>query len=210
VKSKHDKKRQAAKRRARAVRKKREQRSESASAERRRAAERQERLAEAKSAAGDRAVAVHACGGCAACCRLMAVPELDKAAGQACEHARIAAGGCCSIYDERPGSCRQFLCHWAAGGLEPDLGLRPDRLGVMLGWEDEHAATGKPWFQAWEARPGGLAEPGARRVLDAVARDYVVAVMSEVPAKLRLPRLLGPAADIAKIKAWVDARRPRG
>jgi hypothetical protein len=59
----------------------------------------------------------------------MAVPELDKPAGQWCVHCVKAQG--CAIHDERPQSCRDFDCLWR---LDPALAddLRPDRTKVVL------------------------------------------------------------------------------
>jgi hypothetical protein len=50
------------------------------------------------------------CGECSLCCKAVAVRELDKPAGQWCRH--FSRGARCTIYDERPGSCRVFNCHW--------------------------------------------------------------------------------------------------
>jgi hypothetical protein len=57
------------------------------------------------------------CAGCTECCKLIAVTELDKPAGQCCRHADPGRG--CAIYPERPNSCRGFACLWL---ISPELG----------------------------------------------------------------------------------------
>lgn len=68
------------------------------------------------------------CGPCTLCCVLCAVPELDKPAGTVCKH--ICESGC-SIYKDRPESCRRMMCGWLQSGAGKDL--RPDKCGVV--WE---------------------------------------------------------------------------
>jgi len=48
------------------------------------------------------------CDGCTLCCKVMSVYELEKPAGKWCIHCSAGVG--CSIYDNRPIQCRQFLC----------------------------------------------------------------------------------------------------
>jgi hypothetical protein len=50
------------------------------------------------------------CGDCSLCCKVVAVQELNKPAGQWCSH--FSRGHRCTIYDDRPLSCRAFGCHW--------------------------------------------------------------------------------------------------
>jgi hypothetical protein len=51
-----------------------------------------------------------ACGACMMCCKVPHIAEFDKPAGVWCRHA--APGKGCTIYAERPGSCRAFFCLW--------------------------------------------------------------------------------------------------
>jgi hypothetical protein len=55
-------------------------------------------------------VADRSCEGCTQCCKLMAVHELAKPAGEWCRHCDIGAG--CRIYGARPEDCRTFYCGW--------------------------------------------------------------------------------------------------
>jgi hypothetical protein len=64
------------------------------------------------------------CGECTLCCRLLPVRELGKRAGVRCSHQRRGKG--CSIYAERPMSCRVWTCRWLSGDDTGDLS-RPDR-----------------------------------------------------------------------------------
>jgi len=51
-----------------------------------------------------------ACGTCMMCCKVPAIEEFAKPPGVWCKHA--ASGKGCSIYADRPGSCRAFYCLW--------------------------------------------------------------------------------------------------
>jgi hypothetical protein len=73
--------------------------------------------------------AVKSCGSCTECCRIVAVPELYKNAGTPCPQCNVGSG--CTIYAERPQSCRDFDCGWlSADYMGPEL--RPDRCHVVL------------------------------------------------------------------------------
>jgi len=71
-----------------------------------------------------------ACGDCMACCTVTHVPELNKPVGVTCKHCEKG----CSIYEERPNSCRAFACAWLQGDLADDM--RPEMIGVMF---EKHA-----------------------------------------------------------------------
>lgn len=73
------------------------------------------------------------CDGCTACCKIMGVHELDKPVNTRCVHCRTGTG--CSIYAQRPQSCRTFECVWlqtqrGAHPLAPEL--RPDASRVVM------------------------------------------------------------------------------
>ena len=67
------------------------------------------------------------CGSCTACCTVVSVPALNKAAGVRCQH--LTANGC-GIYEDRPSACQVFDCGFRVLGLAPRL--RPDRAGFMI------------------------------------------------------------------------------
>ena len=54
------------------------------------------------------------CGTCNLCCKLLSVAEFNKRIDTWCPHARPGCGGC-SIYADRPSSCREFRCGWLSG-----------------------------------------------------------------------------------------------
>lgn len=74
------------------------------------------------------------CGGCTACCRSLAVDELDKPEWASCPNqlAEGDHGGGCGAYNDRPASCRAFSCCWLTGLKVTTTDHRPDRCGVVL------------------------------------------------------------------------------
>lgn len=50
------------------------------------------------------------CGTCTLCCRLPDIDELSKPANEWCSHCTDGIG--CTIYPNRPQTCRDFLCLW--------------------------------------------------------------------------------------------------
>lgn len=70
-----------------------------------------------------------ACGTCSLCCKLLDVPVLKKPAGKWCEHCKPGKGGC-SIYLNRPQTCRTYACAWLT---DPSFGDEwfPPRAGMF-------------------------------------------------------------------------------
>lgn len=68
------------------------------------------------------------CGGCTACCSVMAIdkPEIQKEAGVLCRHCENG----CTIYDTRPALCRDYQCGWRQLSIL-DESWRPDLSGVF-------------------------------------------------------------------------------
>lgn len=50
------------------------------------------------------------CGTCNLCCKILEIPELDKAANAWCTHCDIGIG--CKAYEARPATCRDFMCRY--------------------------------------------------------------------------------------------------
>jgi hypothetical protein len=71
------------------------------------------------------------CGGCTLCCKLLAVNELDKRAGERCKHQSHAKG--CAVYQKAamPASCALWNCRWLFNDDTADLS-RPDRSHYVL------------------------------------------------------------------------------
>jgi len=113
-----------------------------------------------------------ACGGCNACCKPFAIPEIGKLTATWCTHCVRGVG--CAIYETRPGACRMFACAWLKGVGEG--GDRPDRVGFIMN------QTGVQVFdrtieilELLEIDPGSLESPRAKQIVDHVARGpYVV------------------------------------
>lgn len=57
------------------------------------------------------------CGACSLCCKLTYVVELNKPIDSWCPHCQPGHGGC-TIYADRPTSCRTFICGWLSGELK--------------------------------------------------------------------------------------------
>lgn len=75
------------------------------------------------------------CGSCSACCSIVPVKEIGVRAFTRCPKVRDvlhAAGPGCSIYADRPHSCRAWSCVWlkAVETLGPEM--RPDRSGIVI------------------------------------------------------------------------------
>ena len=120
------------------------------------------------------------CGPCTACCRAMAVHELEKGAWQACRHVRSSG---CGIYGERPASCRNFSCQWLRGVLElegtVDLSLRPDGCGVILDFQPGTAHG--DIYVAWELQPGASTRSPAAEVIAGLAEGFPVMIVAPGP-----------------------------
>ena len=71
------------------------------------------------------------CGDCSLCCKIMAIPELNKPKDSWCDHVIRKRG--CGIYESRPHSCRAFKCLWLQDPrLPPEW--KPDKSKfVMVG-----------------------------------------------------------------------------
>jgi len=88
------------------------------------------------------------CGDCSLCCKVLAIPELEKPKDQWCPN--FAAGSGCRIYPDRPPSCRDFVCRWL---VDPTMGpeWKPSHCKLVLdakpGLLVVHAdpAVSKPW-----------------------------------------------------------------
>ncbi len=95
-----------------------------------------------------------ACGSCAMCCKLTAIPELQKPLGVWCKH--VALGKGCTIYDDRPQRCRAFYCLWLQDrALGPEW--KPDRAKFMLYLQGNSAniqvAVDQSFPNAWRKEP---------------------------------------------------------
>ena len=72
------------------------------------------------------------CDGCTLCCTITRVPEINKAEYTSCPFLHEKNSGCkgCSIYKDRPDSCRKYECAWLKGDM-PDW-MKPDECHLMI------------------------------------------------------------------------------
>lgn len=74
------------------------------------------------------------CGSCTLCCKLLAVPQMEKQENRWCSSCLPGKG--CMTYESRPVACRDFACLWVQTPGNPlaALGeeLRPDRCKVIF------------------------------------------------------------------------------
>ena len=70
-----------------------------------------------------------ACGSCTLCCKVYALPELDKPPGVWCKHCTPGKG--CKIHKSAPEQCQQFFCFWMSDATMPD-DWRPDKARFVL------------------------------------------------------------------------------
>ena len=80
---------------------------------------------------GDQCSIKRKCQDCSLCCKLLAVPQINKKSGERCAHQRHTG---CMIYHkpEMPSACRLWSCRWLADP-EKTVGLsRPDRSHYVI------------------------------------------------------------------------------
>jgi hypothetical protein len=75
------------------------------------------------------------CGTCTACCRVYAIPSMQKPAGKWCDQCAIGVG--CKIYADRPKMCVDFACVWLQSHQRPGepgmpIEMRPDKCKVVF------------------------------------------------------------------------------
>lgn len=80
------------------------------------------------------------CGPCRECCIGLAIDDIDlkKEAGVECEHLSVQHG--CSIYEERPKTCRGFSCGWLIVPFLPHS-TRPDKCGFIVNINKDSASN---------------------------------------------------------------------
>lgn len=75
------------------------------------------------------------CGECTLCCKLLRIKEINSKAGEYCSFCNPGIG--CQIYNQRPESCRIFLCAWKQMDNVGEE-LRPDKCKMLFEkWSDK-------------------------------------------------------------------------
>src|SRR5210317_1661780 len=71
------------------------------------------------------------CGTCNECCIQPRIVELHKSAGKPCKNLKNKR---CSIYEDRPGQCKEFSCLWLDGHMPKSQ--KPSKTKV-LAWHND-------------------------------------------------------------------------
>lgn len=103
------------------------------------------------------------CGRCSECCTHLSIEELGKPQNVTCSS--VSRDGC-TVYAERPHSCRTFKCFWLLGFGKP--ADRPDRSKLMV--YPQHTKLGETMV-VWETTEGGLRTPKAKNLLKRLRRE---------------------------------------
>ena len=102
----------------------------------------------------DEILSSRACGTCTLCCKVFPVAELAKPAGRWCQHVRQGQG--CSIYVDRPQTCRDFYCQWRfSDDLGPEWKPEVARfvLSIYPGTNSLSVAVDPGTPAAWQQEP---------------------------------------------------------
>jgi hypothetical protein len=142
------------------------------------------------------------CGPCSACCVLPRIPDLRKLGYVPCDKLsqNQAENGCCSIYADRPGVCRDYQCLWRAGMIDGNEQRRPDNLELMFSLE---TVGGRIAIEGWELWEGAFRDHPGRGVIDALAE--------RTPLYLRyygVPCSLGYQGPSSLLRGAVLSRNP--
>ena len=110
-----------------------------------------------------------ACGTCTLCCKVYALPALEKPPGAWCRHCTPGKG--CAIHESAPAQCQQFFCLWMTDAKMPDE-WRPDRAHFVL---SIHPPNGFVFGQVDPGSPGAWRRPpyydGLRRMARALIEE---------------------------------------
>lgn len=147
----------------------------------------------------DNTIASRPCGECTACCMALEVSELKKPNGVMCQH----AGNGCSIYPERPKSCKAYLCGWKIGMGLPEQ--RPDKLGLVLS-PVPGTSPAHPGFIAHELEEDSWYRPDVQKLMGELAHHFIIFLVRRgLPSKI-----LCPEPRLANVRAFIDAIKEEG
>jgi hypothetical protein len=126
------------------------------------------------------------CDGCAMCCKLLIIDDFNKPSNEWCRHCNPKKG--CTIYDQRPQTCRNFNCGYLViPGLSDDW--KPAKCKFMITFD---APSNRIQILMDPTRPDGWrAEPYYSRIKqwskDAVAARGQVLVHANNRTIIVLP-----------------------
>ena len=108
----------------------------------------------------------------------MSIAAIDKAECSPCPHLQGSDDGCCSIYQGRPNSCREFSCGWLQGAYGPFD--RPDKTGIIIvngfNWDGDGAGP-IPMVAVMESWPGAVEQERGLELLDQMSAGALVTIM---------------------------------
>ena len=134
------------------------------------------------------------CGKCTACCTVLGVPELEKKHQTPCVYEKTDSCGC-SIYDDRPATCKGFYCAWRLGlGTYDD---RPDKIGVVFAYQ-LGTKFAKRLLVVDEVRPKACLEARPYAMIATEALRQLVLVRSGATRKL-----VGPNSELDRVQPLV-------
>jgi hypothetical protein len=100
----------------------------------------------------------------------MAVAELKKKNYLPCCHLKDR----CSIYADRPPSCRDWSCNWLLGQVEGDERRRPDNCGIIFTWELRGGNYILTVYEVWD---GAAQDPKAQYLLKKLQKRLVICLV---------------------------------
>lgn len=106
------------------------------------------------------------CGSCTLCCKLMGVPELKKPPARWCASCDQGTG--CTVYAERPPSCRNFQCFWLMDENFPEE-FRPDRIHALAAFNDTPDSC---VLHVDPAKPKAMRSAEVQALTDALLKTY--------------------------------------
>jgi Fe-S-cluster containining protein len=148
------------------------------------------------------------CGSCSLCCKVIAVDELRKPAGQWCSH--LAPGRGCTIHGVRPDACRRFFCSWLT---DPNLGpeWKPEISRFVLAPEPKAQALlvmldpGMPL--AWKREPYYSAFKRMSESFFRLDRKLLVQLRGQITVVLPDRDLPLGTAEPEEIMVWREGSR---
>lgn len=95
------------------------------------------------------------CGTCTLCCRLPDIDELSKLANAWCIHCVDGMG--CKIYQNRPQTCRDFLCLWMTDNrLGPEWEPAKSHMMIYTQGPQITVLVDPDYPDSWKAEPYAL------------------------------------------------------
>ncbi len=130
------------------------------------------------------------CGDCTACCVLPRISPTEdaffpqgKRGYTKCSHLKVGGGGC-SIYEDRPSLCRDYMCLWRFGVINGDERRRPDNLGIMFTLDD---MGGRMVVEASELWDGAASTESVQYMISIINKTVEVAIrFYGVPASMSI------------------------